>query len=296
MVIAILLGATLAWLYGMWGLSATQTNAQSQLESLLVRQPEKATDGTLSPYARDIVVYPSCPAGFQVQRGGVAVFPRKSVVTYKILVPVPEKKGWTYKPAISLVDDPYRPGGRPSANPDFTIADYFNEISTGRDWITYSYAWWTEPEWSYTLWIGGSFLLLGVIWPTVQNRLIAAGYGRAPEPSATGASLFSILFSRKPKSPSRSGGDTKAKPRSMAMSAEELERIDKMEEDLAGFIKGGDKAVGGEASQAAAPEIKKLSSGAVGPQKAPDVPKEEQNYGGEFYPTVAHGRKKGEQE
>lgn len=293
-IISIILGAGLAWLYGLWGLSATQTNPQSQLEQLLVQQPaKKADDGTLCPYARDIIIYPSQPAGFAVQRNGVSVIPRKSVVTYNILVAVAE--GSKYKPAVSLVDEPYRPGGMPSDDPDLTFQDYLNELSVGRDWITYRYAWWTEPDWSYTLWIGGSFLLLGVIWPTVQNKLIEAGYGRAPEPS-TGESLFSILFSRKAK-PSRSSDDgVKAKARPTGLSDEELERINKMEADLAGFVKSGSKTTAGEADEAAAPAIKNLSSGPLAEQAAPEAPKEEQDYGGEFYPTVAHGRKKSDKD
>ncbi len=293
-VIAILLGAALAWAQGFWNRSVTQTQAQVQFENLLFRQPVKAADGTVYPYVANIVVYPPVEAGFTMQGEQGEYVPKRCIVRYGILTPAPDQGGWYYKPAITLVGDPYRPRGRAAETANFTIRDFLNQVSESRDWIKFKYAWWAEPKYSYSMWIGGMVLVLGVIWPTVQNRLVAAGYGRPTEEKEKKPSLFSQLFAReKSTSASSSPEDTERKPASMALSQEDLERIAAMEAELSDFAKGSDRSAGGEGEQREQQtQVRQLNAAPLEAPKVEERPQEEVEYDGEFYPTVAHAKRK----
>jgi hypothetical protein len=47
--------------------------------------------------------------------------------------------------------------------------------------VTYTYAWWRDPKWGMSFWIGGSFLVIGLIWPTIVNLLAFGSFFRPKE-------------------------------------------------------------------------------------------------------------------
>jgi hypothetical protein len=58
-----------------------------------------------------------------------------------------------------------------------TVTDYLNSLKS--QGVTYAYAWWADPRYAAAAWVGGSFLLIGVVWPTCVN-LLAFGTLRRP--------------------------------------------------------------------------------------------------------------------
>lgn len=301
-IIALLAGAGIAALQDMTSGSNNfaQTHSQVELETRLTRPPLKSSDGIEYPWIRNITIYPPASSGFAVTQGTSQVVPRKSAITYQILSPVNKSKGWEYRDAVSLVDDPFRPGRRRAEDPTLTISSYIAAAAKNRPWINYSYAWWLEARYLYPLWIGSAVLLLGIIWPTIQNRLINAGYGarsaETPEKPEKGSSLWHRLFARKNRqvlSGDLSSASSKPAPAS-ALSEEDLARIAAMEANLQNYTPSDDREIGGETAEPVAPPpgIRTLNSEPLETAPPPEKPHEDQDYDGEFYPTVAHAKKK----
>jgi hypothetical protein len=284
LVIAVLIGAAIAWLQVNWTqLDVSQTHSSVDFERLLMRAPVK--EGY--PWVKSITVYPPMQASFVVKSTRGDYSPRKSRVNFQVLQQV--KGGWTYRSAVLLADDPYQPSFGRATNPQMQIEDYLGEVAKNRAWVKFQYAWWRVPMWCYTLWIASSVLVIGIIWPIVLHRLVLAGYSR-PEVEEKKESIWSRMFGGKSASSSK---DKQAKTApSMELSADELERIAQMEADLKGFG-GGEPRPGEQTSQAEEP-VKKLETAPLESLAEPAKPEEKKDYGGEFYPTVAHGKKKSE--
>jgi hypothetical protein len=159
--------------------------------------------------------------------------------------------------------------------------------------LTYRYAFWDEPRWIYTLWVGGSVLLIGIVWPIVLKRLVLAGYaGREEDDNKP--SLWQRMFGRKAASAGADDGISSAgKPSSRALSEDDLKRIAAMEEALGDFKV--DRGPGGEVEDEPEPAIKKLVAGPLETANQPEKKEEPKEYAGEFYPTATHVAKKKEE-
>jgi hypothetical protein len=64
-------------------------------------------------------------------------------------------------------------------NPDQqkTVRDWLNGVDQDYDWIHYQYAIWKEPNFCKVLWMGGTFAVVGVLWPISITLLTGAGLG-----------------------------------------------------------------------------------------------------------------------
>jgi hypothetical protein len=71
------------------------------------------------------------------------------------------------------------------------VRDYLNGLKS--QGVTYAYAWWADARYAAAVWAGGSFLLLGVVWPTLVN-LLAFGTLRRPR-EEKGTSLWRVKTS-----------------------------------------------------------------------------------------------------
>jgi hypothetical protein len=112
------------------------------------------------------------------------------------------KKVAHWRPIFFATSGPYNPRNNLSqfnkrGGPDYakqfreikepTVVDFLNVLSQARG-ITYKHAWWNEI--SIGWWVLASFVVVGLVWPTILN-LIAFGSWRRP-PQAKGLSLFGV--------------------------------------------------------------------------------------------------------
>jgi hypothetical protein len=168
---------------------------------------------------------------------------------------------------------------------DFLLAvDNFNKEQQGASAIPISirYRWWESSKFGYETWIIGTFLIVGVIWPTLLGVMVRGGLGKMT-PEEYDLSRF------------KGGTDpaTMPKPTAPQVTQSDMDKLRDLEAALAENLKAGAVATASapEQSPEPAPAVKKLAGG---PAEAPTVPKapdEPVDYQGEFYPVVKpHGQ------
>ena len=96
------------------------------------------------------------------------------------------------RPYFFIAPVPYQPLAYQRAgewvDADATVRDYLDSLRD--DGVTYTYAWWAEPRYAMAAWVGGSFVLIGLLWPTALN-LLTYGSFRAP-PEEKGVDLWKL--------------------------------------------------------------------------------------------------------
>jgi hypothetical protein len=115
-----------------------------------------------------------------------------------------------WRPTCFLAQVPYRPatdlaqfnraGGADfakrfaSAGAKPTVLDFLNTMHAACG-VTYSYAWWDAHP--MVTWLGGSLLLIGIVWPTLVNLMAFGTWTRPPEAKAL--SLWGVKAPAKPQ-------------------------------------------------------------------------------------------------
>lgn len=280
MLISLVVGALLAYsqLYDLTGKRLTPDESYADRRTIglavLVNKLNlaKSEKGYL-PIA-DLTIYPMidgkiCVAGNELQ-------------------PVQGKPGvGIYKPFQQITDVPFRliDGPQPPSA-TYSIQDYVKELQTRNPDLKYRFAWWAVPWVTWTIWISGSFLVIGILMPTFMSVLMGAGYMPPPKPKEA-----------KAVKPTYSGGSeemeglVKAK-KAGAMTTEEQQQLDaltaKLQQNVGGMTVGGSTA-GKHAETATAAAIRNLDAKPLEQTKPIDQPKEDVEWGGEFYP-VAHSK------
>jgi hypothetical protein len=148
--------------------------------------------------------------------------------------------------------------------------------------VSFQYRWWESSKYGFQMWMVGTFLIVGVIWPTLLAVMIKGGLGKM-----TPAEYDLGRFKGGPE-------PDEPKPVPVTTTADDMKRLHDLEESLEASLKAGATvAPAAEAATAVAapPEIKKLTGGDPAKEAAPPVPEEKKDYEGEFYP-VAHPHKK----
>lgn len=288
MILAIAVGLTIAWLHATLGQTAVvQSLAQVQFLNMLNRKPISGGDGKEYPWIKSVTVYPAV----ELVQPYAKAASRKAEVTYLMLTPAATKGAWQYVGKSSLIDDPIELGGK-SPQP---LTTYLATLAKDRPWLSFRYAFWDEPRWIYTIWVGGSVLVIGIIWPFVLKRLAAAGYAGQPDDNEpTLWQRWRRMFARTPKP--TAGADegitsAVAKPSPMTMSEEDMQKIAAMEEKLGDFGQTS-REPGGEIEDEAKPGIKKLVAGPLETANQPETKEKPKEYAGEYYPTSTHVKKK----
>jgi hypothetical protein len=95
-----------------------------------------------------------------------------------------------------------------------TVRDYLNGLKPHG--VTYAYAWWADARYAAAAWVCGSFLLLGVVWPTIVNLLAYGTLGRPHEEK--GVSLWRVKTSRAESSPRPTAMPAPTHPLAAAMT------------------------------------------------------------------------------
>jgi hypothetical protein len=184
-------------------------------------------------------------------------------------------------------DAPATAPAEASAGPQ-TVVDYLRRMRRERG-VQFTYAWWHHPRWQRAIWVTGSFLVIGLVWPTFVN-LMTFGTLRRPPDEATGPGWGEALrgvFGRRrtaSASPQAAGDDNAVREYDAALEAQ-LSNGAGANDPIA--------AIGPDLPQPAAPAV---PSPAHEPVTVADAPHEEHHYEAkrdDFYPTekkpVPHG-------
>jgi hypothetical protein len=171
------------------------------------------------------------------------------------------------------------------ADPPGTVLDYLKKLQV-QEKITFKYEWWKQPRVSMAAWSVGSFIVIGLVWPTVIN-LIAFG------------SPFRPLEKKVAKAKSRPA-DASYKPKVTTGDMEELKRLgDEMERKLKEGASEGGVGVGSTDKPAESPVKPLAGTETVAAIQVADKDEPRKAFGtdgDDFYPTEVHGhaRKDGE--
>jgi hypothetical protein len=209
-----------------------------------------------------------------------------SFVTCELLINTGKGKGH-YEARNFNAEIPFKVQGQVEPKGEnYSVRDYLTELKKTNENVEFRYAWWWQKNSQFAIWIGGSLVLIGGIWPSMVSLMIGAGLGR-PKKSKEEKEYDLDRFG-KYKEPSKPAIAVKA-----GMSAAESRRLeemqDKMEADLAAAGMQMTSANGEAASAAgsSATGVKKLTGAAV--EVAPAIKPEDtepREYTGEFYPVV----------
>jgi hypothetical protein len=164
----------------------------------------------------------------------------------------------------------------PNANPPHTIQDFLKSAVDAGIAVKYTYAWWDSTKYAYEIWMGGSFLVLGLIFPALIRMMLRGGLGRAEK------SEFELRKYR----PAAIAAKAVAK----GPSAMDMQQLRELEAQMTATLKAGateeadetQTAASSTPAPAAAP--KKLAAGPL-ETAAQQKQEEDKNYGGEFYPV-----------
>jgi hypothetical protein len=177
-----------------------------------------------------------------------------------------------WHPCCYIAEESFRPitplAGQQGSN---TLIAYLNTLPG----VSYSYAWWRDPKWALCLWTAGSFLFIGLIWPTIINLLV---FGRIMRPGEKRGIDLSKVSAHTPES---------ALPPASADLTAVTKMADEIEAKLA--AEAGPSLADAHAG-ATAPAVAKLSATNMESQGTSES-HEERHYGQEkddFYPTEVH--------
>jgi hypothetical protein len=182
-----------------------------------------------------------------------------------------------YRPHWNLYDFSGATGGAAKALDQYqriespTVVDFLRLLRTAGV-VSYTHAWWrTYPA---ATWVGGSVLLIGVVWPTVINLL---AFGRLTRP-------------REEKGTDLSKVKNAAAPAPAGPSADDLEHLRELESELEAKLAGEAPAAPPEQPAAPPRRAAVLTAAPAGPAPT-DAPHDDTVFGAkadDFYPTERH--------
>ena len=155
------------------------------------------------------------------------------------------------------------------------IADRLTQLN-----VPFHYAWWADPTWGRTIWFGGSFALIGIVWPFILWQLKRLGLGPLDVQSNYDLSRFS-------------SGPEKKPPPKPAVTDATMAHVRELDAALEAGLRQGitsHSAAPAAAHTATAPIPAHIDAPPLEPP-APKAPEEDKDYEGEFYPVARpHGK------
>lgn len=281
MLISLIVGAALAYsqLYDLSGkrLTPDESYGDRRTIGLAVLIGKLNLPKTEKGYAHlaDLTIYPAID--------------NRICVTGNELQPVQGKDGiGIYKPFQQVTEVPLKLlNGTPPPSNTYSILDYVKEVQTRNPDLTYRTAWWAVPPITWSIWMGGSFLLVGVLMPTFIRVMMGAGYMPPPKPKAVAKPAYTYT-----------GGDEEieglVKEKKGPMTAAQQEQLEALTAKLQQSVGNASVSTGpvqtGASTSAVTAAIKQLDAKPLEEAKPlTDAPKEDVEWGGEFYP-VAHSK------
>jgi phage tail protein X len=145
--------------------------------------------------------------------------------------------------------------------------------------ISFHYRWWESSKYGYVAWMIATFLIVGVIWPTLLAVMIKGGLGKMT-PQEYDLSRF------------KGGPEPAVAVAPVAVSKGDMQRLRELEESMEATLKAS--ATGAPSVATAptpAPVVKKLEGGPAEAPTLPMAPEEKKDYQGEYYPVAKpHGK------
>jgi hypothetical protein len=164
-----------------------------------------------------------------------------------------------------------------NVNDGHSIADFLSAASKMHFNASYQYRWMEIPRYVYPVWMGGSFLIIGLIWPALLGMMVNQGLGRD---RGRGFDLSRYKGTSAPPAVAAASGPTAA----------DQQRLIDLEEGMLASLKAQQAAEPPPSEQApeAPPPLVALSGQAAAPASQPEQAPTEKSYQGEFYPVDRH--------
>lgn len=212
------------------------------------------------------------------------------VVTMDRAVYDRKEKGWRYQPyalqaEVPYVSGPPRSGAAPAVDTNRTVLTALTEMAAKNPAVKFRYAWWQETRWAYALWMVGSVVAIGGIWPTIVNLLIGAGLGPKPKEKEYDLKRF-----ERPAGAAAEDDALGGKPAPKVMSDEERDQLaaqlDKLEKSVNPGSLLTDVPAPVQGQKQGPTPVRQLSGGPVEIQAPLSKEDEDKEYKGEFYPVA----------
>jgi hypothetical protein len=153
--------------------------------------------------------------------------------------------------------------------------------------VAYKFNWIETPRGAYPAFTLGGLVVVGLVWPTVVQLLVGAGFGRERTAEEKGFDLARYK--------AKNTATAKAKP---GVTQDQMDQLDQLEAELEAKLRAEEIGAPADAPQpapAAAPVIPVLSTGPMeAPKETAEQARQRKGYGadqGDFYPTEVHGKK-----
>lgn len=245
-----------------WQKRFGDTITQSQFEEGLTREQSGMR------WFRDVVVYPE-----RIEVGGKTL--SVVIVTGEYFNGKLEmqngQRAAVWRRRCHVVDGPYQPiVPVAAAKGSDSVFAYLDGVKG----VRYTYAWWRDPTAAVGMWTAGSFVVIGLLWPTAINLIV---FGSVYRPKGErGMDLGKV-----PAKASEGG----AKP-----SEADLAAVSQMGEELEAKLTA-EPSGGAPIPQGAGDAAKVRSLNASALEAATEQPHEKKDFGrdrDDFYPTERH--------
>ena len=176
-----------------------------------------------------------------------------------------------WRPRCFIAEEPFHPIALLDLKDSSTVPKYLNTVPGA----SYTSAWWRRPTWALTLWTAASFVILGLILPTLINLM---GFGSIMRPKEERGIDLSKVSTHSPPPRSQPSDADLAAVTTMG---------DQLEKKLAAEMPA---AVSSAQSPPVAPALRELSASNLDVQVTTH-PQDQKHYGQDredFYPTERH--------
>lgn len=181
------------------------------------------------------------------------------------------KPAAVWRPRCFIVEGAYQPL-EPTADTKATVLTVLDYLKSVKD-VHFTYAWWRDPTRGITMWTAGSFLLIGLIWPTVINLIVFGSLTRPKEERGTDLS----------KAPAQTSQAT------AKVTEADLAAVAQMGDDLEAKLTAGAGASRPALQQQADSSVRPLTAAAL--EATAEQAREKKGFGrdkDDFYPTEVH--------
>jgi hypothetical protein len=275
-VISLVIGAALAYARSMIA-PDEQPSGRGVTPVEFVQKLTQKTDKGY-PLVQDVVIYPAQTAPDSSGQSREVNF-----VVCSFLKPTKPGKGF-YDPMHFTAEVPFKVGNMVEPKSEkYSVRDYMAEMQQQFPEVKVRYAWWAQKPAQFGIWMGGTLVLIGGIWPMLISLMVGAGLGK-PKKEQDDYDLD--RFGKTPE-------PAKAQQAKPAIPVGEMDRLremqEQMEKNLAGAgmqITGSGEATSAAGSTPGAPGIRKLTGAAVEVPLTPAQDDESKEYGGEYYPVA----------
>jgi hypothetical protein len=264
--VSLIVGLTLGYFQQLpsedWQKKFGGTITQSQFEQSLTREQSGLR------WFRDIVVYPE---SIEIAGKNVPVTIVSGNYFNGKLELQDGKPAAVWRPRCYIVEGAYQPLA-PAADAKATSQTVLAYLKGVKD-VHFTYAWWRDPNWGMTMWTVGSFVLIGLIWPTVINLIV---FGSIMRPKEERGIDLSKAASQNPQAGTR-------------VTDADLAAVAQMGGELEAKLAAGAGVSGSGPQQPADSTARPLTAAAL--EATAEQAHEKKDFGrdkGDFYPTEVH--------